>query len=106
MKLVILESPYAGAVKDNIRYARRCTHDSVHRNEAPLVSHLLYTQPHILDDSNPSERALGIAAGHAWYLVADLCVVYIDCGISVGMILGIHRALQWNIPVEYRKLLA
>ncbi len=48
MKLVILESPYAGHVDANVAYARMAMHDSLLRGEAPIASHLLYTQPDVL----------------------------------------------------------
>lgn len=64
MKLVILETPYAAGsptqLQHNIAFARACVADCLKRGEAPLASHLLYTQPGILDDNNPGERALGI----------------------------------------------
>lgn len=56
MGLVIIESPYAGDVERNIEYARRRVRDSPARGEAPIASHLLYTQPGIPDDNVPSER--------------------------------------------------
>lgn len=85
MRLVIIESPYAGDVERNVAYARACMADSLSRGEAPIASHLLYTQPGILDDSKPDERALGIAAGLAWKRVADDHVFYLDLGWSRGM---------------------
>jgi hypothetical protein len=60
MKLVILESPYAGDVAANTAYARACVRDSLSRGEAPLASHLLYTQPGILRYDVPDERQRGI----------------------------------------------
>lgn len=102
MKLVIIESPYAGDVEANVEYARRCVADSLSRGEAPIASHLLYTQPGILDDTNPAERQKGIAAGLAWLYVADLSAVYADRGVSVGMTHGIAEAASLGIPVEYR----
>lgn len=45
MRLVILESPYAGNIEKNVAYARACVRDSLSRGEAPIASHLLYTQP-------------------------------------------------------------
>jgi hypothetical protein len=66
MKLVILESPYAGDVETNTTYARACVRDSLSRGEAPLASHLLYTQPGILRDDVPDERQRGMDAGLAW----------------------------------------
>lgn len=104
MRLVILESPYAGNVDLNVRYARRCVHDSLRRGEAPIASHLLYTQPGILDDTIETERNWGIAAGLAWRGVAQASVIYTDLGISKGMGYGITRAQEEGIPIEFRKL--
>lgn len=104
MRLVILESPYAGNVEQNVEYARRCVRDSLMRGEAPIASHLLYTQPGILDDDVPAERAQGIDAGLAWRRVADASVVYVDFGISRGMQYGIEAAQKAGRPVEYRRL--
>lgn len=104
MKLVILESPYAGNVKKNVAYARACVRDSLLRGEAPIASHLLYTQPGILNDDIPSERQHGIDAGLAWRKVAEATVVYIDLGITDGMVYGINAARAAGIPVETRKI--
>lgn len=128
MRLVIVESPFsaggtkaimdAGAsrpgisasqieadlIARNIAYARACVADCIARGEAPIASHLLLTQPGILDDSLPAERQKGIEAGLAWYGVADACVVYGDFGISAGMEAGIARARKLKVPIEARKL--
>ena len=104
MKLVILESPFAGDVDANITYARECVHDSLSRGEAPIASHLLYTQPGVLNDADPKERQWGIDAGLAWKAVAHGSVVYTDLGISKGMQYGIDAATRAGIPVEYRRL--
>lgn len=110
MRLVIIESPYnadtAEGVEANIEYARRCVFDSLSKNEAPIASHLLYTQPGILDDRIPAERSKGIEAGLAWRKVAEASVAYVDHGITVGMRYGIEAALRAGIPVEYRRLLS
>lgn len=106
MRLVILESPYASAdpatVMLHLAYARRALLDSLRRGEAPIASHLLYTQ--VLDDSIPEQRALGIAAGVAWRLVAHAFVVYEDFGRSPGMLKAIELAERSGIPVEYRRI--
>jgi hypothetical protein len=104
MKLVILESPYAGDVEANEKFARLCVRDSLSRGEAPIASHLLYTQPTILDDSIPEERTLGIEAGLAWRRVAEGSVVYVDKGISSGMKYGMQAAKDAGIPIELRIL--
>lgn len=104
MRLVIIESPYAGDVAANEAYARACVRDSLERGEAPIASHLLYTQPGVLDDNVPAERRWGIDAGLAWRRVADASVVYTDRGISTGMKYGIAAAEAAGVPVEYRTL--
>lgn len=104
MRLVILESPFAGDVEANIAYARACIKDSLAEGEAPIASHLLYTQPGILDDTVPCQRRLGIAAGLEWLRVAEASVVYVDRGISPGMEQGIARAREAGVPVEFRTL--
>lgn len=105
MRLVILESPYAGDVERNVAYAREAMCDCLARGEAPFASHLLYTQPGVLDDSEPAERALGIRAGLAWGPKADATVVYMDYGLTSGMRAGIERAEAQGRPIEYRFLL-
>jgi hypothetical protein len=116
MKLVIIESPYAAhGVRPwwrplwlerylNVRYARACVRHSLAVGEAPIASHLLYTQPGILDDDVAYERAWGIDAGLAWRKVADMSVVYIDRGISQGMKYGIGAARAAGRRVEFRSL--
>lgn len=104
MKLVILESPYAGDITKNIQYARRCVRDSLLRGEAPIASHLLYTQEGILRDDIPQERNHGINAGLAWKLVADATVVYADLGITSGMQYGIDQAKEQGLDIEIRYL--
>lgn len=104
MRLVILESPYAGDVDAHVAYARRCMKDSIMRGEAPFASHLLYTQPGILDDSIPNERQFGINAGLAWAEHAWATVVYRDLGISKGMQTGINRAFADVRPIIHRWL--
>jgi hypothetical protein len=104
MRRVIIESPYAGDIAANEAYARAAMHDCLLRGEAPLASHLLYTQPGVLRDSDPAERALGIEAGLVWGELADATIVYTDLGISNGMRLGIDRAVHGGRPVEYRTI--
>lgn len=108
MRLVIVESPYAGKtefeIARNVVYARACMRDCLMRGEAPFASHLLYTQPGILDDNNPEERALGIKVGFEWGKRADATVVYVNLGVTEGMQWGIESAKAKNRPVEERCL--
>lgn len=105
MKLVILESPFAGNVSENIVYARACLRHSLLMGECPIASHLLYTQDGVLDDNDSTERALGINAGLEWRSVADATVVYADLGISKGMEYGINKMTNDGKPVIYRYIL-
>lgn len=109
MRKVILESPFAPAegrtVEDHIAYARACVRDSLSLGEAPIASHLLYTQPGILDDTIPAERQQGIDAGLTWKTVADAQVFYTDFGWSRGMEYGKLYAIEHNIPWEERQIL-
>lgn len=103
-RIVQVESPYAGDVEANVAYARACLADCLRRGEAPFASHLLYTQPGVLDDTVPAERTLGIEAGLAILRVADAVVVYTDRGVSRGMEMGIARARELGVAVELRRL--
>lgn len=104
MRLVIVESPFAGDVEENVYYARAALRDCFMRGESPFASHLLYTQDGILNDNNPEERKLGIDAGLLWGSHADATVVYVDRGISKGMWYGIENAVSKGRPVYYRSL--
>jgi hypothetical protein len=114
MKLVIVESPYMyrdsnpeqriiGQLR-NVTYARLALNDCILKGEAPYASHLLLTQPFILNDDIPEERDLGINAGLEWGEKAEKTVLYKDLGISSGMEYGLLRAEKANRPVETRVL--
>jgi len=100
--LVVIETPFKGHGQKGIEYAQKALKDSLLRGEYPFASHLLYTQ--VLDDKNPEERNLGIEAGLTWCKNADLTAVYIDLGISEGMIEGILDAQKEGRKIEFRTL--
>lgn len=106
LRRVILESPYGSkersVIQRNEAYARDAMHDALKRGDAPMVSHLLYTQ--VLQDQVPEERTLGIEAGLAWGPAAQATVVYVDFGITPGMEKGIARANEEGRPVEVRRI--
>ena len=104
MKLVVIESPYAGDVEANLAYAKRCVVDCLSRGESPYASHLFFTLPGLLDDLVPEERTTGILAGFAWGARADLVAVYVDRGVSSGMNQGVARALAADQDIEFRSL--
>lgn len=104
MRLVIIESPYAGDIAANVDYAKRCMRDVLGLGDAPIASHLLYTQPGILDDDVPEERAAGIAAGLAWRRVADVSLFYTDRGWSSGMLAALRSAIAERRPWLFKSL--
>lgn len=124
MKRVIIESPYAGRFSfphgpewlrkiiewigkkidryKNIKYARECMKDSLSRDEAPFLSHLLY--PQVLNDNKIMERPQGIQAGVEWGKCADAIAVYQDRGITPGMKSSIKVYKKAGIKIEYRSI--
>lgn len=102
MRLVVLESPYAGDHVRNVKYARDCIRDCLYKGESPIASHLLF--PQLLKDDDAEERLLGMKAGHVWIRVCDAVVVYTDLGVSGGMNHGIEYAKVNGKPIEYRYL--
>lgn len=104
MRRVIIESPYAGNVPENVDYAKAAVRDCLNRGEAPIASHLLFTQDGILDDDQPDQRKKGIEAGLVWSVCADAVVVYVDRGVSKGMEKAIRYHEGVGTRVEYRSL--
>ena len=102
--IVVVESPYAGLIERNLAYGRAALRDCLLRGEAPVASHLLYTQEGVLDDALAAERELGMAMGHVFLRAASLVAVYTDLGISEGMQLGIARAERAGVRVAHRSL--
>jgi hypothetical protein len=75
------------------------------RGEAPIASHLLYTQDGILNDDDMVERMLGISCGLAWLPKSDYSVFYTDKGWSSGMLAALHDFnLKGNHPFRIRAL--
>lgn len=102
---VIIESPYGSpdpaALALNREYLQQCIrHSTLVRNESPYASHQMLTSA--LDDNVPDERKAGIEAGFAWRRAADYTVVYLDMGLSKGMVYGIQDALKANRPIILR----
>ena len=102
MRLVIVESPYAGDFEANIAYAREAMADSLRRGEAPFLSHLLY--PQVLNDLEPMERLRGIEAGLCWGSKAEATVAYVDLGVTPGMDEGMRRARREGRRIEIRRI--
>jgi len=103
VRLVVIESPFAGDVERNLAYLRAAMKDCLLRGEAPFASHALYTQPGVLNDNDPAERRLGIAAGFEWGEMADAHVFYTDLGWSKGMTAALEKRRKSG-RCEMRKL--
>ena len=104
MKRVVIESPYAGHIMNEI-YGELCMHDClVNYNETPYASHLLYTRKWVLRDDHPEERKLGIDAGFYWRKVSEQTNFYVDLGTTAGMKLGMKDCLVKENPFDVRNL--
>lgn len=105
MQLVVVESPYRGDIDTHTAYARRAVKDCLERGEAPIASHLLLTQPGILDDEDVEQRNAGIAVGHEWIRQCKVIIaMYVDYGISGGMQKAIDFADSTHTHIEYRTI--
>lgn len=108
---VFIESPFAGEhLGRNVEYARRIMWDSLqHHNEAPFLSHLLYTQ-HPQDgivcdtDARTVGRELGMSAAAAFRRLCSRVVVYTDYGVTPGMARGIAHAQAASVDVVWRSI--
>jgi hypothetical protein len=70
MKLVVIESPYAGDIEKNLEFCLNICRYAVSKGYSPYASHLMFTQ--FLDDNVPEERQAGIDCGLAWGEKADM----------------------------------
>lgn len=64
MKLVVVESPYAGDVERNLRYLRAAMADCLARGEAPFASHGLYPK-------RPEPRAVKVPLTRGYEATID-----------------------------------
>lgn len=99
---VVIESPYAGDIEGNTKYALKAMYHSVKLGEAPFASHIVY--PVILDEKNPKERELGIELGYNWLIGANRQVFYMDRGLSNGMKAALRFGWAIGVPTEARWL--
>jgi hypothetical protein len=114
MPRVFLVTPYAETngfdyddlwlKRPNVIFAQRCMADCLKRDESVFASHLLYTQPGVLDDDQADERHLGLIAGRRFMAVCDKAVCYVDRGISSGMHGDLEEALRLKTPINFRRL--
>ena len=99
MLRVVVESPYAGDLDGNWSYLQDCMLWCLDNGASPYASHGLLTE--CLDDTDPTDRALGFDAGFAWREAADETWAFVDRGLSPGMRRGIVHAHMVKHPVRY-----
>ncbi|HYQ47112.1 MAG TPA: hypothetical protein VER11_34315 [Polyangiaceae bacterium] len=114
MKLrTVIESPFGRNVDGskctpeqyarNVRYLNRALLDSIRRgDEAPYASHRFY--PGLLDDTNQTDRELGMACGLVWSEAAQRVAVYQDHGITEGMQKALVQHRERGIEIVYRSI--
>lgn len=102
MKFVVIESPYAGDVEQNLTYLNLCILDCLVRGETPYASHLMLTKA--LDDLIPWQRKVGIEAGLAVRRIAKNRVFYTDLGWSNGMIAARAKYENEGLSFSHREL--
>lgn len=99
---ILVESPFAGEVDENLAYAQKCMRhvflSSFSAPQIPIASHCYFTLA--LDDRNPAERSIGMNAGFAMRSLASEVRVYLDRGLSGGMIHGIRGAIEAGKPIK------
>jgi hypothetical protein len=96
--IVYICSPYAGDTESNIKAAQKYSHFAVNKGYIPIAPHLLF--PQFLNDSNPTERKLGLFFGNA--LMSKCSEVWVfGERISAGMESEIKRARWKNYRLRY-----
>jgi hypothetical protein len=83
---VVIESPYAGATRRNRAYLRALIRAVALAGGTPYASHRML--PGALDDSDPEERAHGLALGRRMIQHLSPCLILfgVDYGWSPGMV--------------------
>lgn len=87
-------------VEKHIQYARDLTREALLHGHCAIAPHLYMTD--CLNDSDPSERMLGLEAAFELLGKCDAVVVGQRYGISKGMAAEIEHAKKLNLPVIYR----
>lgn len=94
-KLCYICSPYRGHVMDNVAYAKELTGLALNNGYAPITPHLYLTQ--VLDESDPAQRAMGMAAGLELLKQCKYILIGSKYGISEGMLNEILLATELGL---------
>jgi hypothetical protein len=96
--IVYICSPYSGDIEKNTAAARHYCRFVVKQGYIPIAPHLLF--PQFLDDSDETERSLGLFFGNA--LMGKCMEVWVfGSRISPGMEAEIKRAKWKNYRLRY-----
>ena len=97
MKKVYICSPLGGNVKENLEQVKRYTKYALMCGTAPVVPHF-YAE--CLNDGNPKEREIGLAAGLSLLWFCDEMWIFGDV-ITEGMKSEINFCKNLNIRTRY-----
>jgi len=101
MKYIFVCSEFGGSEENLVlarKYCRYVLDESPGNNF--YAPHLIL--PQILDESDPDDRARGIASGLRWFLKCDQMWVFVKNGVlSAGMVTEIKNAIASGVPIFY-----
>ena len=95
---VFICSPFSSDIEGNLKKARAYMRFAVEQGMVPFAPHLLY--PQVLDDTDCSERELGLLLGLIWLEKCDELWVF-GRYVSTGMEREIAKAKRRGMPVRY-----
>lgn len=96
MKKVYICAPLGGDVKGNLEKVRRYTEYALKRGTAPVVPHFYAL---CLDDDNPDERKIGMAAGRSLLWFCDELWLFGD-EITEGMSAELQYCRHLNLKTR------
>ncbi len=94
-RLTYICSPYRGDTERNLQYARELTRIALDAGYTPVTPHLYLTQ--VTDDTDPQERARGMAAGKELLGACRYILIGSRYGLSAGMLEEIELAIAGNM---------
>lgn len=103
VKMIIgIISPYSGDTERNTAFLRAIVRSILAEGHTPLAGHALY--PQVLDDTNPEQRAQGMAAGQHLLTVCCEVRVYDQLGMSAGMRADLEFCGANQVPFRFARL--
>lgn len=96
--IVYICSPYAGDVKQNVRWAQAYCRFAVQKNCVPIATHLLF--PQFMDDTDPAQRQQALFMSRLLLTKCNEVWVFGET-ISQGMASEIRKAESRNKTIRY-----